>query len=186
MPKSQLSAAPGAVAELCRHIGLTVRTMPERRMIADTPQVFFPDFNTFILFKLLPDKRIQFIKAAAAGSLSNIPGIPPENRYEKYVEIPVRLIFVHGQLRMTDIQYCYKFLYISLSCIPKSREKHMPTLFCQYFILLYIQQRNNIKSYFSLLTCYNKQSHVNRSLDNVLAVIGSRGLKITAPPPGHF
>ena len=41
-------------------------------MIADTPQVFFPDFNTFILFKLLPDKRIQFIKAAAAGSLSNI------------------------------------------------------------------------------------------------------------------
>jgi hypothetical protein len=131
--------------------------MPERRMIADTPQVFFPDFNTFILFKLLPDKRIQFIKAAAAGSLSNIPGIPPENRYEKYVEIPVQLMdLIPGQApaRGTYDIVASPYMPFLILYAEKPYEKHIAHSFLPVLLSYYISnQRNNIKSYFSLLTC---------------------------------
>lgn len=71
--------------------------MLEMRVIFNPPQVLIPYFNVGISLEFLADGRVQFIKAAAARGFHQVPGIPPENRYEKEVEIPVCLVnFVPG------------------------------------------------------------------------------------------
>jgi hypothetical protein len=92
----QFSAAVGTIAEFCRDFGFTIYAIPERQVYL--AQIFPVDFSARIFLKFPADKRIQLIKAATAWSFYKIPYIPPEKRYEKYMEIPVHLVdFIHGQ-----------------------------------------------------------------------------------------
>ena len=123
----QPAAAVRAITEFRRHIDPAVRAVSERHIIVKTPQVFRPDPSPGIFLELPADDRVQFINAAAAGSSDDIPGIPPERRYEKYMQVPVSLMdLVPGQFaagRAYDVVIC-PYMLILVLYSEKRDEKH--------------------------------------------------------------
>lgn|SRR5690606_3915738 len=141
----QPAAAIRAIAEFRRHIYPAVRAVSERDIMVKTPQVFRPDSSPGIFLELPADEGVQFVNAAAAGSFDYIPCIPPERRYEKYVQIPVCLMdLVPGQFsacRTYDVVICpYVFILVLYAKNPD--EEHMLTLLETYMLLPYIPLGN--------------------------------------------
>ena len=127
----QPAAAVRAITEFRRHIDPAVRAVSERHVVFDTPQIIRSDLCTGIFLEFPADGRVQLVNAAAAGSPSNIPGIPPESRYEKHMEIPVRLMdLVPGQFPARRAYYIVISPYIPVFVLyaKNSDKKHTLTL----------------------------------------------------------
>jgi len=140
----QFPATKRTIIEFCRHIGLAIwAVFIEGQKVVNTSQVFIHDFSAGIYLKFPANKRIQLINAAAARGIYIIPGIPPENRYKKYVKIPVCLMnFIPGQTsaRGTYDTAGKSQVFIFILDAKKRNKEHLITLSLAgvYVLWLYI------------------------------------------------